>query len=68
MLIGESICQVRVRGMCRSARHTLLTPVLDTSPLLWEPLTLHTKQGKLSTNHTLRDFRTPAFLGPQEGV
>ena len=52
MLIGESIGQVRGRGMCRSARDTLLATVLDTSPLWWETLILHTKQGKHSTNHT----------------
>ena len=48
--------------MCRSARDTLLTPVLDTSPLWWEPLILHTKQGKHSTNHTserLQDTSIP---------
>ena len=62
MLIGESIGQVRVRGMCRSARDTLLTPVPDTSPLWLEPLILHTKQGKHSTNHTserLQDTSIP---------
>ena len=48
--------------MCRSARDTLLAPVLDTSPLWWEPLILHTKQGKHSTNHTserLQDTSIP---------
>ena len=38
--------------MCRSARDTLLATVLDTSPLWWEALILHTKRGKHSTNPT----------------
>ena len=62
MLIAESVGQVRVRGMCRSARDTLLTPVPDTSPLWLEPLILHTNQGKQSTNHTserLQDTSIP---------
>ena len=66
MLIGESIGQVRVRRMCRSARDALLTPVLDKTPLWWEPLILHTKQGKHSTNHTseiLQDTSIPWATG-----
>ena len=48
--------------MCRSARDTLLAPVLDTSPLWWEPLILHPKQGNHSTNLTserLQDTSIP---------
>ena len=66
MLIGESIGQVRSRGMCRSARDTLLARVLNTSPLWWEPLILHTKQGKHSTKHTserLQDTSIPWAAG-----
>ena len=71
MLIAESVGQVRVRGMCRSARDTLLATVLDTSPLWWEPLILHTKQGKHNTNHTserLQDTSIPwAARGNETG-
>ena len=66
MLIEESIGQVRGRGMCRSASDPLLAPVLGTSPLWWEPLILHTKQGKHSTNHTserLQDTSIPWVPG-----
>ena len=66
MLIGGGIGQVRVRGMYRRARDTLLSTVLDTSPLWWEPLILHTKQGKQSTNHTserLQDTSIPWATG-----
>ena len=66
MLIGGGIGQVMGRGMCMSANDTLLATALDTSPLWWEPLILHTKQGKHSTNHTserLQDTSIPWATG-----
>ena len=66
MLIGGGIGQVSSRAMCRSARDTLLATVLDPSPLWWEPLILHTKQGKHSTNHSserLQDTSIPWAAG-----
>ena len=56
--------------MCRSARDTLLDTALNTSPLWWEPLILHTKQRKHSTNHTserLQDTSIPWAPGGGQG-
>ena len=61
MLIGGGIGQVWGRVMCRSAKDTLLAPVLDTWPLWWEPLILHTKQGNRSTNHTSERLQDTSF-------
>ena len=68
MLIGGDIGQVKGRGMCRSARDTLLTTVLDTSPFWWEPLILTPSRETTAQTISLRDFRIPTFLGPQEGM
>ena len=46
---------------------TLLTTVLDTSLLWWEPLILHTKQGKHSTNHTSERLQDTSIPWAPEG-